>query len=180
MSKICSSCGTMMDDNIKFCPMCGTKSEVIIDVVEETSVVETPVVDTPFMEEAPSMGEIPDPVFSSSQETYNYNVPEMNNQSKVLAIISLVTGILSILCCCCGWFGILLALTAVVTGVISIVNKKGGFGMAVAGISCGGVALFISIFILIIGTTSTNVLDNFSDNYFEFVEDMVDDLTDYL
>ncbi|MBR1450804.1 MAG: DUF4190 domain-containing protein, partial [Lachnospiraceae bacterium] len=43
--------------------------------------------------------------YTSSQTTYSEPV----NESKVFAIISLVCGIVSLVCSCCGWLSIILA-----------------------------------------------------------------------
>lgn len=66
------------------------------------------------------------------------------------AIASLVCGILSLLCCCLDLFSPILAIAAIVLGVITLCFKYDGRGMAIAGISTGGVALVFRIIILII------------------------------
>ncbi len=50
-----------------------------------------------------------------------------------LAIASLVMGILGIVLCCCG-FGFIAAPLGLIFGIISLVKKRGGKGMAITGI----------------------------------------------
>ena len=76
-----------------------------------------------------------------------------NNGSMVFAIISLICGILSIICCCIGWFGLVLSITAIVLGILSINNQEDAKGMAIAGIVCGSVGLLIALVIVIINAT---------------------------
>ena len=73
---------------------------------------------------------------------------EPEKESKVFGIISLVCGILGLLCSCCGWFGILLTVAAVVLGIISL-KKENAKGMAIAGIVCGGIGLLIAIIVIV-------------------------------
>ena len=69
-----------------------------------------------------------------------------------LAIASLVTGILAIVPgCCCGLFGIPLSIIAVVMGLVGMsqINASQGRyvgkGLAIAGLSCGGVAIGLDV-----------------------------------
>ncbi len=69
-----------------------------------------------------------------------------------LAIASMVCGILAIVPgCCCGLFGLPLSIAALVMGGIAmsqIKNSAGqlkGGGFAIAGLSCGGVAIALDI-----------------------------------
>jgi hypothetical protein len=84
-------------------------------------------------------------------------VPPKGRQTDTLAIVSLVTGILSLPgAFCCMLVGIPLSLTAVVTGIISIVgmgNKPEleGKGLAIGGIACGAVGVVLLVVALVIG-----------------------------
>ena len=60
------------------------------------------------------------------QTTYYGAAEPEENGSKPFAIASLVCGIVSLLCSCCGWLGIIISVAAVVLGIISI-NKKNGY-----------------------------------------------------
>ncbi len=75
------------------------------------------------------------------------------------SIASLVLGCVAFIPCVCGVYGIpvtaICAIMAIVFGIIG--QKKGGKGMALAGIICGAIALaldaLIVLFVLILGAT---------------------------
>ena len=104
---------------------------------------------------------------------YDSTYAEPKNESKVFAIISLVCGIISLLCSCCGWIGIVLAIAAIVLGILSINKEEDAKGMAIAGIICGGVGLLIGIVVLIMGAALSS-LD--SDSVEQFVEQLEESL----
>lgn len=97
-----------------------------------------------------------------SSQNQGTNIPyEIIHQQELeskkgFAITSLVLGIISLLCCC---IGILwpLAIVAIIFGVISLVQKKGGKGMAIGGIITGAVSFVLSLlmFISIVATFNT-------------------------
>ena len=90
----------------------------------------------------------------SSSSTAGYTTVEetpSGDGSKVFAIISLVCGILSVICCCTGWIGIVLSVAAIVLGILSINKQEDAKGMAIAGIVCGAVGVLLALVILIMG-----------------------------
>jgi len=85
-----------------------------------------------------------------------------SNETNVLGIISLVTGILSVLSMCC-WVGIgvfatglviLLGAPAIVTGFLGMKKAQAGEvgqkGLAIAGLACGAAAVGISVLLTIL------------------------------
>lgn len=100
-----------------------------------------------------------------NSETYSSVAPE-EKQSNVFAIISMIAGIVSILCCCFGAVGIVIAVAAVVLGIISIKKEEPKKGMAIAGIVCGGVGLILAVVIIAAGTA-------FMDTYMEMLPEDV-------
>lgn len=75
--------------------------------------------------------------------------PPQKSKSSGLAIAALVLGIIGLLTGFLG-IGILLGLIAVILGIVSLTTHRGGSGMAIAGISTGGVAVvFGGLFFLI-------------------------------
>lgn len=80
--------------------------------------------------------------YGGQPQTNQYN-PNMNasEEKKGLSIAALICGILSITCCC-GW-GLLLGLAGIIMGIIG--KKKGGRGMAIAGIVCGSIGVIVNI-----------------------------------
>ena len=108
----------------------------------------------------------------SYQETSSYDTtyaPEPNG-SKVFAIISLVCGILAVLCMCCGWFGIILGVAAVVLGILSIKKEEDAKGMAIAGIVCGGIGLLVAVIVLITAGAVSSMDPDAITDYVEQLE----------
>lgn len=100
----------------------------------------------------------------------------VNSGSSVFAIISLVCGIVSVLCCCCGWLSIIFGVGAIVLGIISLNNHEDGRGMAIAGIICGGIGTLIAVVILIVGgLVSAADIDN-SDYMINEVLERIEEL----
>lgn len=170
MSKFCTSCGSELEDNAKFCPNCGVSLAVPtgfdspVDNNAYTVQAETPVY-TP-QQEAPVYNPQPEtPVYQqpSGFENYSdpyaqsqtmYNTPQQPLQpqkgpSKAMAIISMICGILSLLCCCYGVVAVVLGGAAIALAIISLVTKKGGKGMAITGIICGGIGFLGGLIFLI-------------------------------
>ncbi len=80
-----------------------------------------------------------------------YSVPPMaplpmmgSNQGNTFGLLSMIFGIVSIPLLCCFYIGIALGIAAVVLGIIGLNKANRGEadnkGMAIAGISCGGIA----------------------------------------
>lgn len=78
------------------------------------------------------------------------NGQEVPKESQTLAIVGMVLGILSLLCCCVTYLSIVLAVVSLVLSIVSIVQKKPGKGMAIAGIVCSAVALVIGVVAIIL------------------------------
>lgn len=113
-----------------------------------------------------------DPVYSYSSNQNQYYSAE--DTGKVtggnigVSIASLVCGIFSIICCCATYFALVLAIAAIVLGIIAIVKKYDGQGMAIAGIATGGVGVVIAIFTIIIALTSYGTSDFLEEILNEF------------
>ena len=94
---------------------------------------------------------------SNMQAPYNNTMPEQPQQTNVLAIISLVCGILSIVCgCCLGWVGILFSIGGIICAVFA--NKQGKTGLAKAGLICSIVGIVLSIVITILSVVASIAL----------------------
>ncbi|MCR5789082.1 MAG: DUF4190 domain-containing protein [Lachnospiraceae bacterium] len=81
------------------------------------------------------------------------------NGSAGISIASMVCGILSILCCCTGWFGLILSAIALVMGIVSVKNNYSGREMAIAGIITGGCGIALC-FVMLIFAAIVNGLSN--------------------
>ena len=94
--------------------------------------------------------------------------PQNNMQpqeSKGVSIASMVLGIFSLTFgCCITYVEIASAIAGIITGIISLKNKKPGKGMAIAGIIMSAIALVFLVFCIILVLTS--------DTY----QDMVDEI----
>lgn len=109
--------------------------------------------------------------YESGQSQYYSTEPDaaQNGGNIGFAIASMVCGILSLLCCCLDLFSPILAIAAIVLGVITLCFKYDGRGMAIAGIATGGVALVFRIIILIIALASGTTV------YEEFIRGFMDE-----
>ncbi len=142
------------------------------DNAETVETVET-------VENVETIDPAPTPEYSAPEQETVYAEPAPENQTSVFAIISLVTGIASILCCCSyfitPWLCMILAVTAIVLGILSMNKEESGRGMAIAGIICGGVGLVLGIIVIIIGAVggAASALDNGSmEDIIERIEDL--------
>lgn len=125
----------------------------------------------------PKAPEAPQPNFTEAeggQTSYSGNVNNAyvdpdENLSKILAIVSLVTGILSIICCCTSYFSAILAIAAIVCGIISISKSSLYKGMAIAGIICGSVGIVVFVLLILLSLFAGlvgNMFDGFDLNGF--------------
>ncbi|MBR2530716.1 MAG: DUF4190 domain-containing protein [Lachnospiraceae bacterium] len=138
------------------------------DNAETVETVET-------VENVETIDPAPTPEYSAPEQETVYAEAAPENQTSVFAIISLVTGILSILCCCSQWICVILAVSAIVLGILSMNKEESGRGMAIAGIICGGVGLVLGIIVIIIGAVggAASALDNGSmEDIIERIEDL--------
>ena len=100
--------------------------------------------------QAPDMqgSNIQQPVYMESQSTQT---------GMGLAIAGMVLGILSIVCCCFSPFNVIFAIIGLILSIVSLIQKKPGKGMAIAGIICSAVAIvFLVVCIAVIGGVSTS------------------------
>ena len=81
-----------------------------------------------------------------AQVQYDPNMNGMPKEQTGLSIASMVCGILSLVGCWCCGLGVILAIAAIVLGVIG--RKKGGKGFALAGIICGSIGIIINLIYL--------------------------------
>lgn len=105
--------------------------------------------------------------------------------TNVLAIVSLVLGIISfILNCCCGWCVTPLAIGGIVTGVLGMgrANKdEDGTSkiLSIIGMALSGLALLIFAVFMILNCMGQSVMGGAGgdpEEFFEIIEDIVDEL----
>ena len=103
--------------------------------------------------------------FASSQSDNTYTQSDMNYgadngytrvnnngayfepapETQGFAIASMTLGIIYLVCCCLGNISLIMAIVSIVFGIIALVKKAPGKGMAIAGIICSGLAVLIYI-----------------------------------
>lgn len=142
---VCPQCGQELEAGAKFCSGCGSKIEPpvveAVPVQEEIKINYEPVVESTAYDTATNVYNST-PVYQAQPENTNKNMIGVS-------IGSLVCGVLSLICCCTGFFGLLLAVAGIVLGIVALKCGYAGKGMAIAGIAVSGVSLFIVIILLI-------------------------------
>ncbi len=153
----CTHCGNENDEMARFCGNCGAELQSSAAQKKDNQT-----------EGALSSGETV-PVYEKIDSS-NQNEIKQEGGKIGFSIASLVCGILSIIFCCSDIFGFILAVAAVVLGIIVLRNKYDGKGMAIAGIITGGIGFLISG-ILLLGVGASRFLrminiypENFPEN----------------
>lgn len=90
-----------------------------------------------------------------------------NNGYIGVSIASLVCGILSLICCCVYTVSWIVAIAAIVLGIIALVKKFEGRGMAIAGIATGSVAIVLIILLVILAASTA-----FTDIWYDIANDL--------
>lgn len=110
---------------------------------------------------------------ASGPQYYSANENNIKEEGKGgyigVSIASLVCGIFAILCCCATTFSMVLSIAAIVLGIITIVKKYDGKGMAIAGIATGGVAIVLTVlaFVSMFATGAyTDFMSEFMDAFY--------------
>ena len=161
----------------------------IIETVENAETIEPEAISPSAADLEAEFEKVPEPEFTaqpdfgtesaySSETQYStdaqsqYAAQENEGGSKVFAIISLVCGIVSVVCCCTSWFAVIAAVAAIVLGILSINKEENAKGMAIAGIICGGFGLLIGIIVLIMAAAGSAVSPDVLQEYVEKLEDL--------
>ena len=84
-------------------------------------------------------------------ENMNSNVPQ--NQSKGLAIASMVLGIVALVFFCFAYICIPCGVVAIILGGVALAKKTAGKGMAIAGLVCAVIGVAIYIILTLIGAS---------------------------
>ncbi len=105
----------------------------------------------------------------------SYNPYEQQNTKNTYGIVSLVTGIISVTCCCTSILGLILGIFAIVFGIISLNKKEANKGFVIAGIVMGSIAVLLGIISVIIsvymfstgtyGVINQGILDSFMNDF---------------
>ena len=91
-----------------------------------------------------------------------------NSQKKGLSITSLIFGILGLVCCGCG--AITFAPVSIILAIIALATKRGGKGMAVAGIILSAVSIGFVIFVSSTYSEEVSDFSKFMQNSEQYVQ----------
>lgn len=192
--KYCIHCGSPVEDNAKFCTECGGKQELQDqpDNTEYTAQVAAGAAYTGSNSQQYTGGNNAAYTGGNSQQ-YTGGIPNytaqpftppqapdpLANKARWTSIVSLVTGILSFLMCCCfnvgnTWVDVFVTLlpgvAAIVFGILSVHFKaKGGSKtMAVIGIVLGSLSVVAALIVLIMYLTGfSDRMNNFWSSWFD-------------
>lgn len=79
--------------------------------------------------------------------------PQQEQGGQALAIAGMVLGIISLVCCCTGYIALVIGIVGFVLSLISLIQKKPGKGMAIAGIICSAIAIVMLVVLMAIGSS---------------------------
>ena len=146
---------------------------------EESSLPEEPLEEPEAEIAEPQEGE---PVSTGDPTYFGFGVPTrvpggMQKRSNGFAIASLICAILSIPCCCCGYFGILLGAAGIVCAIFDRVKHGRFSSMALAGLIVGIVGVCLGIGMLILSLVAESLLIQMIEDGTipkEMIQDLVD------
>lgn len=92
----------------------------------------------------------------------NNTTPTQEPEQKGMSIASLILGIISLVLFCFWYLSLPCAIIAIILGVMG--RKKGGKGMATAGIVLGAIAIVLVVVILILAAVGIGVLSSMDPN----------------
>lgn len=136
MSKICNHCGTMLNDDEKFCANCGAKVEEVNPVVNNTTTV----------------------VNNNTQTTQtNPTGAAQGQKTNGMAIAAMVCGIVGLIILPI-WLGITaLCLAIAAKNRLKVFPQEKGKGMATAGLVLGIIDIAWGIFALFISLVASSI-----------------------
>ncbi len=107
---------------------------------------------------------------SSGENEYSYNQVNMPPKPKTLgwSVASMVVGILSVVCCCFGYTGIIFGLGAIILSIVA--RKSLGYfeGMSIAGLVLGIFGLVFGVSIVWNMIFNSEFIDYMNQYYEEF------------
>lgn len=175
--KYCTNCGAEVTEWFRFCSNCGAKFEEQKNEETPNEETETKEIATEEMERIEAETEKADftEAFEAEEldikyeedpyvgEVIHYEAPSSGTGKTPggnigFSVASMVCGIVSLLCCCVWFFSVILAVVAIVLGIISLKNGYEGKGMAIAGLVTGGITIF-AIIILLLFSGAYTLLD---------------------
>lgn len=146
----CPKCGAPLDDGAKFCSSCG---ETVNNEPEQTVSADP----TPANAYTYTIPENP------NQQVFNATIVNANGNTSGggAAIASLVLGIVSFVCCCCG----ITAIPGIICGILGLKSDKRGIAIA-------GLIISSIVFGLWLISVITSVATGSYNEYFEMLEEI--------
>lgn len=148
---ICTKCGHNNVDEAMFCEECGNRLGAGAGpqpgpaqqpyAAPQQQYVQQPYSQQPYVQQQ-NMGQPP------------YMAPQPEKKGVGFAVTSMVCGILSlVLSCCVPYVPFILALIGVILGGVSLHGRRGGKGMAIAGLVTSIISLIPAVFVIIAGAS---------------------------
>ena len=146
MSKVCSKCGCVVEDNAKFCDECGAPLNSGEPAV---AVQEAPPINMYANNNIANGGGFGSPMINMYEQSVSgqQNVAIVTVGNRVLGIIALVCGIISIITIGCWFFP---ELVAIICGILSKNSAGKRTGLGKAGLICGVIGCILLVLIIMI------------------------------
>lgn len=147
MQERCNVCGSVVDNIAGICPVCGAQLSTGQAIPPQQSMAGGQAVPP----QQPAMGR---PVYSTGEFNGGNPViqqPVPAKKKKVFSILAIVfAGVAVLSACCVWWLGLLLAIAAIVFGILALVKKQIKVP-AIIGLVLGGIAM--------VGSGFTGIMD---------------------
>ncbi len=172
--KYCSYCNAQNPDDSVFCSSCGKNFPPV-----EQSPVQAPL--PPVAPMPPVQQNYQQPQNNQNFGAYPPAPPappagQYNNMPPIvpqkpgdptknwMGILSMIFGILSILCCFVWYISVALGAAAVIFGILGLKSQQRG--MAIAGIITGGVGLLFAIAVIVFSAAMISSMPNWMDEFY--------------
>lgn len=115
------------------------------------------------------------PFDDGSDYLFKMVTPNGRRKTYGWSLASMISGILSVICCCTGYAGIVFGVLAIIFAVISRRNLGYFDGMSVAGLVLGIIGFVLGIAVIV----ATYTLDDeFFEEYNKYLEDYLKEMED--
>ena len=112
--------------------------------------------------------------FQNNEQEYAFQTLTKNGKPKTKgwSVASMVIGIISVVCCCFGWSGIIMGAGAIILAIVSRRNLGYFDGMTIAGLILG---IFGFVFGITIVIYTLTLPPEFWEEYFNEIDNMLED-----
>ncbi len=101
----------------------------------------------------------------------NLTLPPQQKKSAGMAIASLILGIVSIFGLCCCFLNVITAPIAIILGIIVLVSKRSGTGLAITGIVFSALSLLVVISVFMVARQFMPYSETIMKDYVQLVQD---------